>query len=279
MATKTITRKAATENQSHAIGTQDTGSTSVPTPSPRDRVGGRPRWLEQYRRTTFAYVLRDFEPFGVLVAIVALIIGIIQLQFERETQQEIRALFAGTQLEERIVRAPESVRGFAERITELGLGAENLSLRNADLIGANLRDANFSAADLRGADLSDSILTFANLGQAVLSNAILNGATLERAFLLRADLTGASLRDANLRELNAGELTLTDADLTDADLTDAYLAGSSFLRADLQRANLTGANLMDVTDLTQPQLDSACGTATPDNLPDNLEWTSGPCRS
>ena len=94
-------------------------------------------------------------------------------------------------------------------------------LRNANLINANLRGADLRGADLRGADLSIANLSKANLRFAKLS----------RAYLKNANLRGANLTGADLRG------------------------------ADLSLADLSIADLSDATNLTQTQLDTACGTS------------------
>jgi Pentapeptide repeats (8 copies) len=115
-------------------------------------------------------------------------------------------------------------------------------LNNANLSGADLSDANQSGAILILANLSGAILSDADLsGATTLIDADLTDANLSRAFLIRANLTDANLRGANLER---------------ADLTDATLS-----RANLSGANLSGANLTDVRNLTQMQLDKACGNA------------------
>jgi hypothetical protein len=127
-------------------------------------------------------------------------------------------------------------------------------LRGANLFGANLRGArlngaNLFEADLRGADLFNANLQVANLRGATLYSVKLNG----------ADLNGADLSGANL---NSDDLS--GANLSAADLSGANLSG----------ANLSGANLSGARNLSQRQLDEACGNATT-KLPEGL--TLKPC--
>ena len=56
-------------------------------------------------------------------------------------------------------------------------------------------------------------------------------------------------------------LILDGADLTGADLKDANLSGANLRDANLSEANLSGANLSGAKNLTQTQLDKACGNA------------------
>jgi hypothetical protein len=127
-----------------------------------------------------------------------------------------------------------------------------------DLRKANLTDANLHNANLFAADLSGALLNSANLSGAKL-NARLNGAKLTYADLSSADLRLADLSLANLSDAHLNSANLTGADLRGANLTGAELSG----------ANLTGAN-----NLTQGQLDKACGNANT-KLPEGL--TLKPC--
>ncbi len=119
---------------------------------------------------------------------------------------------------------------------------------------ANLEGANLEGADLRGADLRGAKLQNAILQGADLRGAILLGTNLQEANLERANLRGAILQGANLR----------DAKLQGASLWMADLRG-----ADLRGANLEGATLIRAKDLTQKQLDEACGD-TETKLPPGL---------
>src|SRR5262249_39461225 len=153
-----------------------------------------------------------------------------------------------------------------------GLSGDNLSL-------ADLSDANLGNADLIGANLSGATLSNANLSLAGLSGADLNGAKLFDANLSGANLSGANLSradlsDANLRPATLSGDNLSRADLSDANLGNAGLSGADLSDAYLDRADLTGADLSDTNlsgakNLTQMQLDKACGNANT-KLPEGL---------
>jgi uncharacterized protein YjbI with pentapeptide repeats len=128
-----------------------------------------------------------------------------------------------------------------ERIDLAKVNINRCNLTDARLHGANLYYANLHYADLSRANLTDADLSRAKLADANLTIARLTG-----AFLTDARLTGALLNGANLSRAN-----LTGAHLDRADLTGADLSGTN-----LSRANLTGA-----LNLTQEQLDQACGNA------------------
>ncbi len=68
---------------------------------------------------------------------------------------------------------------------------------------------------------------------------------------------------------------LGHASLKRADLTNANLEGANLTDVGLRLADLSGANLRGVRELTQDQLDMACGNENT-VLPSGL--TVGPCR-
>src|SRR5262245_34569287 len=83
-----------------------------------------------------------------------------------------------------------------------------------------------------------------------------------RASLRNAPLQEADLHDANLQEADLEGAKLSVADLMGANLRRANLKDVDFWMADmkdtnLQGADLQGANLLEVTNLTQRQVDSA----------------------
>ena len=109
------------------------------------------------------------------------------------------------------------------------------------ILKEDVREARLRFANLTGARLSDAYLQLANL-----RGTNQTGANLIVANLRFADLTGADMRDANL----------TGADLSGVDFSLANLSVANLSGADLSGANLTGAK-----NLTQEQLDKACGNA------------------
>jgi hypothetical protein len=134
-------------------------------------------------------------------------------------------------------------------------------LRDADLRSANLRDATLLNANLSGADLSSANLSGADLVAANLRAANLSGANLRSANLSGAYLRSTNLSSANLRSANLSGAYLSGADLRAANLSGAYLRSTNLSGADLWSANLSGADLSDALNLTQTQLDEACGSS------------------
>jgi uncharacterized protein YjbI with pentapeptide repeats len=147
------------------------------------------------------------------------------------------------------------------------------TLRYADLSGSELFGASLYLADLYRADLQGANLQGADLLSANLTGAKLNGANLTSANLSAANLTGADLTGANLTGANLNDANLTRADLSGANLTGTKLFVAKLIgiklnfltkltNADLSGADLTHADLRGAADLTQMQLDEACGTDT-----------------
>jgi len=155
---------------------------------------------------------------------------------------------------------------------------QKADLRGALLQEADLRGALLQEADLEDANLQEATLVDANLQDATLVNANLQNAKLEDANLqnaklgvaenyqaaIGANLTNASLSNANLKGTILVGVNLQDADLNSAKLNNADLGGAKLQRAnlnnaELQEANLRWANLSDCKNLTQEQLNSACG--------------------
>jgi uncharacterized protein YjbI with pentapeptide repeats len=142
------------------------------------------------------------------------------------------------------------------------------SLFTSDLTGANLRHAKLNGAQLDAAILIGAQLNDADLTDAKLDNADLRGAALPRSNLQRADLRGAILRAIEPDGSFWIEATLSESDLSDADLSGADLTGADLINTNLSGADLSGAVLSDARNLTQEQLDKACGK--PKALPPGL---------
>ena len=100
----------------------------------------------------------------------------------------------------------------------------------------------------------------------------LTRAKLRELDLRDANLTEAELSDANLTGADLAYATLTNASLDFADLTSANLDGANLTGADLAFANLTGASLDFAKGLTQEQIADCRPSASPINLPDDLDW-------
>jgi uncharacterized protein YjbI with pentapeptide repeats len=186
----------------------------------------------------------------------------------------------------------------------------NANLREANLARANLSDAILGSANLAGADLTGATLTRAYLVGANLTRADLSGSDLSGSYMpdvqgLEANMTGAKLsrtqlsraflRDANMTRANLRGAFLTGAKMTGAILSHADLRGASLGGADLSAADLSEADLSDADltsyewaspekrltssgdakNLTQTQLDKACGNSKT-KLPEGLTLSPYP---
>ena len=112
-------------------------------------------------------------------------------------------------------------------------------VRKRELRGVNLRFASAIGA----------FFVKANLVDANLEDADFSGADLREAFLWNAELQRVNLTFADLRKAK-----FPNADLRNAKLRNADLQG-----AELRNADLSGAILAKARNLSQEQLDRACG--------------------
>jgi uncharacterized protein YjbI with pentapeptide repeats len=183
----------------------------------------------------------------------------------------------------------------AANLSGAHLSGANLSVAHldyADLRGANLSGgANLNGAELSNADLSDAHLLTSRLDHANLSGAKLSNADLIGAKLRNANLSGANLSGAKLSTADLGGANLSNADLSSADLSDVHLptslrdanlsggaklSNADLIGAKLRNANLSNADLSGTKNLTQTQLDEACGNANT-KLPEGQGLTLKPC--
>jgi hypothetical protein len=151
-------------------------------------------------------------------------------------------------------------------------------LRYANLSGAHLSGANLFGAHLSGADLSKAHVNGADLDGAHLSGADLDGAHLSGVDLSVAHLNGANLNGANLDSAHLDGADLDGAKLSAANLSFANLSDANMGDVNLRHANLSGADLSSAENLTQTQLDEACGDANT-KLPEGLTLKACPRNS
>jgi uncharacterized protein YjbI with pentapeptide repeats len=193
------------------------------------------------------FVARDLEPWGFLIAVVALGNTMVEIKEARKERKRDRALREATlyaMASERLAAARA-----ADKAGETGWPPEaRLGQRRA------LEAMVEIGASTGGIDASETTLADANL-----RGAILIGADLNDAFLAGTNFHEAILGGANFRETD-----LSYASLHDANLHNANLSGT----------DLSGANLRGARNLTQSQLGEACGNQ-PTELPAGL--TIKPC--
>ena len=182
------------------------------------------------------YSLRALRVLEVVAIVIAIWVSALAI-WDREADSHNRAW-------QRIAQAP----GFPEDpedqivLTNLGLG-NALEVLNGDSVP---------------------------LKRLVLPGAWLEGAKLPNADLRWSILPLSEINDADLRGALLGEATLDGADLNGTDFSGADFSGTSISGAKLRGAILTG-----VRNLTQEQLDTACGDGRT-RLPKGL--TVQPCK-
>ncbi len=187
----------------------------------------------------------------------------------------------------RLMRSKKSLHGInlsRSRHGEPGVYLYEVDLYQADLTRANLSGALMDQAELFGATLVYANLSDASLRIAKLKETKLQGSNLQNADLFRAEFDGAYLHDADMTDANLLWASLVNtalpwsklcfanlshADLEGADLSYANLSYADLTGADLRwtRMNdvlmigtdLSGANLQGALNLTQKQLEKACG--------------------
>jgi uncharacterized protein YjbI with pentapeptide repeats len=188
-----------------------------------------------------------------------------------------------------------------------GCNKQVLQLDGSDLSAANLQGTFLSGTSFASAKLTDANMQMSELVRTSLKAADLSGANLEKSLSSRADFTGAILKGARLVKAEFLRVSFDGADLSGADLTEGEFSRNTFIKANLTGANLTGAmlpratlhdaivagasfkrtylywtrlegvDLSQVHDLTQAQVDMACGnekTKLPPGLAMPSHW---PC--
>lgn len=186
----------------------------------------------------------------------------------------------------------------------------NIILQGSDLEGANLSGTHFDSTDLSNTNLKGANLEKATMVRAWLTDAHAEGANFARieayrlsftnvsasgaiftnAELQRADFTGAKLDKANFEKAELGRANFDKADLTGAsfslsNLSRANLAGATvhgpigFDRAFMFLTRIEGMDLSAATNLSQSQVDLACGdksTKLPAGLKMPANWPCPP---
>ena len=222
------------------------------------------------------------EPWGILLAVVALLMAVGQFWVDYEDRVAERTVRAWQLV---TTKAPgnsgkinalkylnredglcfEWLRGKLEWLhgeNNTGSGCLLLLKTRTPLVGIDLSPPNTPGTNDSlqrpppGAYLHGTDLTRANLRRANLHRADLSGADLTDARLFFANLSDANLSGANLRRAKLFFANLSDAGLFRADLTRADLSGANLSGADLSGADLSGADLTDA-DLTHANLRDA----------------------
>lgn len=181
-------------------------------------------------------------------------------------------------------------------LSELNLtGArfERASLVSSDLHNAVMDNAVLESADLSRARLSGASLRGANLAKAaayrtLFDSANMSGADLTKGEFFRSSFRGARLESARLDKGEFPRADFTRADLSGGTFVNANISRATFARSNLgnasfrnaytYRTDFSDADLWAVLDLTQAQVDVACGNAAtilPSGLTAPANWPCG----
>lgn len=126
-----------------------------------------------------------------------------------------------------------------------------------------------------GCDIFQAHLSYQELPDRDLSGARIRQADLSLSTFDRTKFTGADMSIVNAFGIRAEDADFSNVNFQDAVLVGGWFGGSRFGGAKLSNANLSGADFSTARDLTQSQLNTACGDAAT-KLPPGL--TVVPCK-
>ena len=234
-----------------------------------------------------------FDPYGILIAVCALIVAFATLWTEFDLrdrilvslkeEKELRERMLIAWQEERLLRELSLVAMLADRLEVAVAGnapyaghvpiLERLVRMNVDLRALDMSAVPFDVdggMNVAGADLSHVFFDGSAFDRANFSNAVLIETDFRKAQLARAVFQNAILTKANFANAE-----MMGADLTGAVLTDAVFADT----------DVSDVNFRDDVGLSQRRLDAACADAGcgPSNLPHDgatgkrLTWRARRC--
>jgi len=228
-------------------------------------------------------VLVYLEPFGLVLAIIPIVVGVIFWIAERDQRRMQGDMLAVGLIDTAwsIIRDAREARppamfqadplryaddlgprgDWGERravnvLDRMGVTFVGRDLSRINLLGANLSGETFEKANLSGAALSVGDFSRVRLSGANLRNAVMFGTNLARAWLDGADLGHADARGADLTETALHGANFANAHLSCSVLRQSVAIRTSFRNADLRDADLRFAKL-DGSDLAGASLDGA----------------------
>ena len=151
------------------------------------------------------------------------------------------------------------------------------SMIKADFTRAKLDGARFQKADLTKSEGYRASFVGAKFLDTRMTKTEFSRADFSRASFENIDWAKAELGRANFERVRMKEVNFEFANLARARFTDASLSGVYFTKAYTFLTRLEGVDLRRVINLTQSQLDIACGddkTKLPDGLTRSVNW---PC--
>ena len=214
--------------------------TSAEQPNNEPPNGNQLRFWKRVHRSVVV-----IAPWGILVAVVALVLTVAQFWIDYQDRVSERVVRAWTL----VTTAAPGNSGKREALEYLNRedgwlciewmweGCAIVLKPRTEFPGIDLSASRHGEA---GVFLSSINLPLANLSEANLSGANLFEANLFHAFLMYANLKNTNLVKAELTWAQLFAAQLSEANLKEANLTKAQVVA-----ADLSKANLTGANLSD----------------------------------
>jgi Pentapeptide repeats (8 copies) len=228
--------------------------------------------------------VKNVEPYGILLAVLALFLGLLTFWVDY-----------GDRVEERTARAWQLLTtdapgnsGKREALEYLNRDDGLFCLNGSCLIrlkertplagidlsttrpkpgkylpGLNLAGANLFQANFAGADLENANFAGARLGQTSFANANLEDADFTGAYLGEADFSNASLDEAEFENAFLGEAKMRRAFLGEVDFTGARLIGANLANAIFEKHMFVGH--ISESKLTPViRLPTFCSTEMPD---------------
>ena len=232
-----------------------------PPPEPEGRLKRFARW---------------FEPYGILIAVLALVVAFATLWMEfdlrhrtlivMEEERDLRKKTLAALQDDKALREASLLSMLLERIdvarAEKTPYAGHVPIFERLVhIGMDLRDIDATAVDFSvddGMNLNDGDLSFVDF----------SGSDLAKVQLVRAKLVKTRFRRADLNDASVEYADLTQANLRQTNLRRASLVGANLDRTILKQTNVSGVDFKDVKGLRQKRLDAAC--ADPEEPPVNL---------
>lgn len=203
-------------------------------------------------------VVERLEPWGVLVAILALVFAYYEFRLERNIREATLWVMVVERLE--AARAAQFSTARVGQVPTLeAVVRSDLSLRNVDLNNIFLKDAQLQEAELCGANMTCTILVDTNLSHSDLRDVFAIGATFYNVCLLDTDFTDADLNQARFLLGTLEKANFTSANLEDARFRDVKLDGADFTDAQFRNTRFEKVDLSQVKGLTSKQMSRACG--------------------
>lgn len=217
-----------------------------------------------YSQTFFARSLRVFEPLGIAVAVVALGFTWFELQ-EAERDRKIAAVQREIAAGDRQIEKGERRREQALReATLFAMASERLDAARQSDRSNNVERPSSRKGQRRLLEAMAEIN--ANMTGIDASRTYLLGGFFYQANIPVSDFKGAFLYGSQFENANLRGAKFESADLRRVIFTGANLLGAKFSKAnmrlaELDRAHLEFADLREALNLTQTQLDEACGNS------------------